>query len=160
MKAPQRVSFRRSSLGVGALQPLTLEKKDADPRCGVQVISLADGSVAHWIRFDGAIQEFFDVCLLPGVKDALTIGPQTAEFNSFISIEPGLPPPENAEALADTEKPDVKVGAEEAEPKPKTASTAPAKPTKANAPADAPKPKVKAVTQKAPAKPQRDPAKI
>ena len=44
----------------------TLEKKDADPWCGVQVISLADGSVAHWIRFDGAIQEFFDVCVLPG----------------------------------------------------------------------------------------------
>ena len=77
-----------------------LEEKDADPWCGVQVISLADGSVAHWIRFDGAIQEFFDVCVLAGVKDALTIGPQTAEFNSFISIEPGLL---QGEAAADVE---------------------------------------------------------
>ena len=68
----------------------TLEEKDADPWCGIQDISLSDGSVAHWIRFDGAIQEFFDVHVLHGVKDALTIGPQTAEFNSFISIEPGL----------------------------------------------------------------------
>lgn len=72
----------------------TLDAKDADPWCGVQIINLSDGSVAHWIRFDGVIQEFFDVCILPGVKDALTIGPQTAEFNSFISIEPGLAAPD------------------------------------------------------------------
>ena len=64
-----------------------LEQRDADPWCGVQIISLADGSVAHWIRFDGAIQELFDVCVLPGVKDAITLGPQSAEIKSFITIE-------------------------------------------------------------------------
>lgn len=65
----------------------TLEQRDADPWCGVQIISLADGSVAHWIRFDGAIQELFDVCILPGVKDAITLGPQSAEIKNFITIE-------------------------------------------------------------------------
>ena len=65
----------------------SLEKRDADPWCGVQIISLADGSVAHWIRFDGAIQELFDVCVLPGVKDAITLGPQSAEIKTFITIE-------------------------------------------------------------------------
>lgn len=90
----------------------TLEEKDADPWCGVQIISLADGSVAHWIRFDGMIQEFFDVCVLPGVKDALTIGPQTAEFNSFISIEPGLPEQSGDTAPAISEGDDVMVGTE------------------------------------------------
>lgn len=90
----------------------TLEEKDADPWCGVQIISLADGSVAHWIRFDGMIQEFFDVCVLPGVKDALTIGPQTAEFNSFISIEPGLPEKSGDTVPAISEGDDVMVGAE------------------------------------------------
>lgn len=65
----------------------TLEQKDADPWCGVQIISLSDGSVAHWIRFDGAIQELFDVCVLPGVKDAITLGPQSPEILSFITIE-------------------------------------------------------------------------
>lgn len=65
----------------------TLEQRDADPWCGVQIISLADGSVAHWIRFDGAIQELFDVCVLPGVKDAITLGPNSAEILSFITIE-------------------------------------------------------------------------
>ena len=64
-----------------------LEQRDADPWCGIQIISLADGSVAHWIRFDGAVQELFDVCVLPGVNDAITLGPQSAEILSFITIE-------------------------------------------------------------------------
>ena len=65
----------------------TLDEKDADPWCGVQIISLQDGSVSQWIRFDGAIQELFDVCVLPGVKDAITLGPQSAEILNFITIE-------------------------------------------------------------------------
>lgn len=65
----------------------TLDEKDADPWCGVQIISLQDGSVAQWIRFDGAIQELFDVCVLPGVKDAITLGPQSPEIENFITIE-------------------------------------------------------------------------
>lgn len=64
-----------------------LDEKDADPWCGVQIISLQDGSVAQWIRFDGAIQELFDICVLPGVKDAITLGPQSAEIQNFITIE-------------------------------------------------------------------------
>lgn len=64
-----------------------LAKKDADAWCGVQVISLADGSVAHWIRFDGAIQELFDVTVLPGVRDAITLGPNSPEIRDFITLE-------------------------------------------------------------------------
>lgn len=77
----------------------TMEEKDADAWCGVQVVSLSDGSVAHWIRFDGAIQELFDVCVLHGVRDALTVGPHTAEFNNFITFEPL--PGASAEAKSD-----------------------------------------------------------
>ncbi len=64
-----------------------LEEKDADAWCGVQIVSLRDGSAAHWIRFDGAIQELFDICVLPGVADALTLGPASAEIRDFITIE-------------------------------------------------------------------------
>ncbi|MEM6537236.1 MAG: TIGR03032 family protein [Pseudomonadota bacterium] len=65
----------------------SLAEKDADPWCGVQIISLRTGSVAHWIRFDGAIQELFDICVLPGVRDAITLGPGSPEIQSFITIE-------------------------------------------------------------------------
>lgn len=64
-----------------------LKDKDADAWCGVQVISLADGSVAHWLRLDGPIIELFDVCVLPGVQNPITLGQQSAEIRSFITVE-------------------------------------------------------------------------
>ncbi|MHA7859029.1 MAG: TIGR03032 family protein [Henriciella sp.] len=140
----------------------TLEQKDADPWCGVQVISLADGSVAHWIRFDGAIQEFFDICVLPGVRDALTIGPQTAEFNTFISIEPGLPQPDNPDALAAPEKPNVDVGPKADAPTAKAdakPAEKPVKPAPAKAASEASKAKAEAAKPKATGKPAKDSVK-
>lgn len=64
-----------------------LKEKDADAWCGVQIISLKDGSVANWLRLDGPISELFDVCVLPGVKNPITLGPQSAEIRSFITME-------------------------------------------------------------------------
>ena len=64
-----------------------LKERDADAWCGVQVYSLNKGEVAHWIRFDGAITELFDICVLPGVRNPLTLGPQSDDISSFITIE-------------------------------------------------------------------------
>ena len=96
-----------------------LEEKDADAWCGVLFGSLSDGSIAQWVRFDGAIQELFDVCVLHGVKDALTVGPHTAEFNNFVTFE-SLPdvqvPQSSPEASAPASEPEP----EPEEPKKKT----------------------------------------
>jgi len=76
-----------------------LKDKDADAWCGVQVISLADGSVAQWLRLDGPITELFDVCTLPGVQNPITLGPQSAEIRNFITIEkPAWAEPDEAAA--------------------------------------------------------------
>lgn len=64
-----------------------LEKRDADAWCGVQVIDLETGAVVQWLRLDGSIGELFDVTVLPGVRNALTIGPQSAEAETFITME-------------------------------------------------------------------------
>ena len=64
-----------------------LKQKDADAWCGVQIISLSDNNVAQWLRFDGAITELFDICVLPGVKNPITLGPQSTEIRDFITIE-------------------------------------------------------------------------
>lgn len=65
----------------------TLKDKDADAWCGVQVVSLVDGSVTQWLRLDGPITELFDVCVLPGVLNPITLGPQSAEIRSFITMD-------------------------------------------------------------------------
>ena len=64
-----------------------LKDKDADAWCGVQIINLQNGDVAQWIRFDGAITELFDVCVLPGVKNPITLGPQSTEIRDFITFD-------------------------------------------------------------------------
>lgn len=74
----------------GRFEGLTLDKtlqdKDADAWCGVQIINLRDGSVAHWVRFDGAIIELFDVCVLNGVKSAMTLPPGSRELGKFVTF--------------------------------------------------------------------------
>lgn len=64
-----------------------LKEKDVDAWCGVQVISLATGNVAQWLRLDGGITELFDACVLPGVANPLTLGPNSQEIRDFITIE-------------------------------------------------------------------------
>ncbi len=63
-----------------------LEKRDADPWCGVQVINVATGDVVEWIRFQGVVKEMLDVCTLPGVHLPSGISPTSPEVSSLRTI--------------------------------------------------------------------------
>lgn len=65
----------------------TLKTKDADAWCGIQILNLQSGEIAQWLRLDGGISELFDICVLPGVKNAITLGPQSTEIENFITFE-------------------------------------------------------------------------
>jgi len=65
-----------------------LKKRDAEPWCGVQIVSLANGDVLNWIRFEGDISEIFDISFLPGVVNPMMIGLRTAEIRELITFEP------------------------------------------------------------------------
>jgi uncharacterized protein (TIGR03032 family) len=67
-----------------------LRKRDAEPWCGVQLVSLANGDVLHWIRFDGDVNELFDVACLPNVRNPMMIGLRTPEIREFITFENGI----------------------------------------------------------------------
>jgi hypothetical protein len=56
----------------------------------VQLVSLTTGDVLHWIRFDGDMNEIFDVAFLPGVRHPMMIGLRTAEIREFITFESAL----------------------------------------------------------------------
>jgi len=64
-----------------------LKEKDADAWCGVQIINMSNGNVEQWLRLDGGISEMFDICVLPGVKNPMTLGPLSPEILGFITIE-------------------------------------------------------------------------
>lgn len=64
-----------------------LKKRDADPWCGVQIVSLANGDVLNWIRFEGDISEIFDISFLPNVRNPMMIGLRTSEIRDLITFE-------------------------------------------------------------------------
>lgn len=65
-----------------------LKEKDSEAWCGVQIVSQSTGEVAQWLRFEGAIAELFDICVLPGVKNPITLGPNSVEIRDFLTVEP------------------------------------------------------------------------
>lgn len=64
-----------------------LKDKDTEAWCGVQVLNLANTSVAQWLRLDGPIIELFDTTVLPGVRNPLTLGPNSQQIREFLTIE-------------------------------------------------------------------------
>jgi uncharacterized protein (TIGR03032 family) len=68
-----------------------LRKRDAEPWCGVQIVSLANGDVLNWIRFEGDISEIFDISFLPNVRNPMMIGLRTAEIRELITHESDIP---------------------------------------------------------------------
>lgn len=63
-----------------------LSAKDAEPRCGLQVIDLRSGDIVHWLRIEGVVEELYDVALLPGVRRPMAIGFKTDEIRRVITI--------------------------------------------------------------------------
>lgn len=64
-----------------------LAVRKAGTRCGVFVINLHTGDVAHWLQLEGSIQELYDVVVLPGVARPKALGFKTNEIGSTIWLE-------------------------------------------------------------------------
>lgn len=64
-----------------------LKKRQAEPRCGIQVIDLRTGDTVHWLRIEGIVDELYDVVALPGVRKPMTLGFKTDEIRRVLSIE-------------------------------------------------------------------------
>lgn len=64
-----------------------LKAKGGEPRCGIQVIDLRTGDAVHWVRFEGLVDELYDVVALPGVRRPMSLGFKTDEIRRVLSIE-------------------------------------------------------------------------
>jgi len=64
-----------------------LGKRNAEPRCGVQVVDLRTGDAVHWLRMEGIVEELYDVVTLPGVRRPMALGFKTDEIRRVLSIE-------------------------------------------------------------------------
>ena len=64
-----------------------LAKRSAEAQCGLQVIDLNTGTVAHWIRLDGTlVTELYDVVVLPQVRQPLALGFQSNEIERMLLV--------------------------------------------------------------------------
>jgi uncharacterized protein (TIGR03032 family) len=67
-----------------------LAARGAEARCGLDVIDLRTGDVAHWLRFDGIVTELYDVAVLPGVARPMALGFKTDEIQRVVACgDPG-----------------------------------------------------------------------
>lgn len=64
----------------------TLEKTGGVPRCGLAVIDLKTGDLAHWLRLEGVVRELFDVAVLKDAVRPAAIGFRSDEIRRVISV--------------------------------------------------------------------------
>lgn len=63
-----------------------LNEKQIEARCGLYIIDLKSGDIAHWLKLDGIVEELYDVSVLPGVRAPSAIGFKTDEIRRVITV--------------------------------------------------------------------------
>lgn len=76
----------------GAFGDLELDgaiaRRDGEPWCGVHIVDLRTGDIVEWIRLSGAIQELFDVGVIPGAACPMSLAPDSPDLQTLVSIDP------------------------------------------------------------------------
>ncbi|MEM1399428.1 MAG: TIGR03032 family protein [Pseudomonadota bacterium] len=65
-----------------------LAEKNTKPWCAVVIVDTQSGDMVHWLRFDGAVQELYDVVVLPNAKRPMALGFQSDEIRRYLTLEP------------------------------------------------------------------------
>jgi uncharacterized protein (TIGR03032 family) len=81
------LSLPRNGAFAGLQLDDELKIRDADPWCGLQIVNLTSGDVVEWNRFESAVSELLDVCVLPGVRYPSANAPGTPEIDKIITLE-------------------------------------------------------------------------
>ncbi len=69
-----------------------LERRGADPRCGLLVVDLLTGETPHWLHLEGIVDELYDTAILKNTRRPMALGLKTDEIRRTISIgEPVRP---------------------------------------------------------------------
>lgn len=68
-----------------------LAKEGVSPTCQIAVVNLDTGDVEHGLEIDGAVQELYDVTLIPGVRRPMIIGFRTEEIRFMVHPAPLRP---------------------------------------------------------------------
>jgi uncharacterized protein (TIGR03032 family) len=64
-----------------------LQRRSAEPQCGLQVIDLTSGDVVHWLKLQGDVSELYDVGALPGVTRPMALGFKSDEIQRVLAVD-------------------------------------------------------------------------
>ncbi len=65
-----------------------LKQRGAEPQCGLQIIDLRTGTIAHWLRLDGSlVTELYDAVVLNGVRQPMALGFKTNEIERLLLVD-------------------------------------------------------------------------
>lgn len=80
-----RCREERTFSGLALDDALTMRKAEA--RCGLLVVDLRIGAVAHTLTIRGVVRELYDVVLLPGVRTPSALGFRTEEIRRTVTLD-------------------------------------------------------------------------
>jgi uncharacterized protein (TIGR03032 family) len=69
-----------------------LDRRGIQPWCGIVIIDLEQGAVVEHLRIDGGFTELFDLAVLPGVRNPMSIGIQSDEIVRTVRFNPDFAP--------------------------------------------------------------------
>lgn len=78
---------RQNKTFSGLALDTNLKSRNAEARCGVQIIDLRTGDAVHWLRMEGVVEELYDVVALPHVRRPMALGFKTDEIRRVLSVE-------------------------------------------------------------------------
>lgn len=64
-----------------------LTEKHGTPRCGIWMIDLRSGAIAHWLELEGVVSELYDVQVLTGIRRPMALGFKSDEIRRVIAVE-------------------------------------------------------------------------
>ena len=77
---------RDSKTFAGLALDQALEQRQMEARCGLYVVDLASGDIAHSLGLEGIVSELYDVAVIPGKQQPAALGPGTPELKRMISV--------------------------------------------------------------------------
>lgn len=69
-----------------------LKQRAVKAACGVFIIDLERREIVHSILFEGKITEMFDVAVMEGIRNPMSVGPNTVEMIGAVSFEEAFAP--------------------------------------------------------------------
>lgn len=67
-------------------------RRGVEPWCAILVVNLERGEIVEFIRYEAEITELFDVTVMPGIRNPMTVGPSTEELLTTVRFNQDFGP--------------------------------------------------------------------